>query len=301
MRGALASGLSLATLLACYAGALLAGPSLGTPLGRALGIPPLLAGVAAATAAFLGILVALAIVGSLLRRREKQRRERRPRPAWDRLGGASFGAARGALIVVLLGWLAHWLDAAVQLQQPARPAVTADSKVGALARQVVESGAERALGRSKPGAKLAARVLARPAETLTELRSVLEHPAVGALATDQIFWEMVQFDAVERALHRPSFTGVANDANLRSRLAAVGVVEEADARNPAAFRRATQQVLEDLGPRLRRLRQNPELQRLANDPEVVSLLERGDVLALLQHPGFQQVVSRTLAENGEPR
>jgi uncharacterized membrane protein required for colicin V production len=295
-RGALAAGLSLVTLVVGYGAAFLLAPILGPPLGAALGVPSLLGGVAAGSLAFAAVLVASAVAGRSLRRREAEARGDKGRPLWDRLGGACFGMARGSLVVVLVAWLAHWADAAADARGLEHAPVAGGSAVGELAQGAVETGVTSLLGDSTPGAKVTARVLARPREALGDLRWVVEQRSVEDLATDRAFWEMLEAGAVDGALRRPSFASVAADRELRVRLAAVGMIEESAAASPAAFKFAAKDVLERVGPRLRRLREDPELHQLATDPEVVYLLEQGQVLGLLQHPGFQRVVTRVLSD-----
>ena len=64
------------------------------------------------------------------------------------------------------------------------------------------------------------------------------------------------------------------------------------AEDEAAFTAAVAEVLREVGPRLRALREDPALQALVEDPEVAALLSSGDYLGLLSHPGFRQLVSR---------
>ncbi len=295
-RGALASGLSLVALLVGYGAAFLVGPLLGPAVGSALGLPALFGGVAAGSLAFGLVFVAFAIGGRVLRRREAESRGDQPRPLWDRLGGACFGVARGSLVVVLVAWLAHWADAAAEARGVERAPVAEGSAVGDLTQGAVETGVVALVGEASPGAKVTARVLARPREAFGDLRWVMEHRSVEALATDRTFWEMVEADALRPALRRPSFAAVASDRELRTRLADLGVIDDAAASTPQAFSTAAAEVLGRVGPRLRQLREDPELHQLAADPEVVYLLEQGQVLSLLRHPGFQRVVSRVLSE-----
>lgn len=296
-RGALRSGLSLVGLGASYGAALLAAPLLGAPLGAALGLPALVGGMLAGSAAFAVVSVAFAVAVRRVRRREAAAGRDRSRPLFDALGGGCFGALRGALVVVLVAWLAQWTDAAAELRGSERRPLTENSAAGTATQRLVEAGVARALGGSNPGATVTARLLARPREALVELQSVVEHPRVGSLAQDRVFWEMVDVGAIDAALRRPSFVSIARDRELRARLVSVGVIEESAAADPAAFRHSARRVLEEVGPRLRRLRQDPELHRLATDPQVVSLLENGQTLGLLQHPGFQRVVARALQDD----
>jgi hypothetical protein len=295
-RGALASGVALLALGAGYASGILAATALGPAFAAAFGLPALLAPAVAGSAAFAAVFLACSLAGALLQRRERALLAGAPRPRTDRLGGAGFGALRGALVVLLLGWLAQWVDALGRVEQAPRPSFAEGSRVGALSQSAVEAGARAALGGENPGARAAARLLARPAQTLPELQSVLEHPQLDALADDAIFWTLVEAGDVDRALDRIAFLRLAHDARLRARLASLGLLDEAGAASPAAFRREARQVLVAVGPRLRRLREDPELHRLAEDPEVVRLLERGEVLGLLQHPGFRRVVARVLED-----
>lgn len=295
-RGALASGLALLALGAGYTTGVLAAATLGPFVGSVLGVSSLLAPALAGSAGFAGAYLACSLAGSLLGRRERALRGRAPRAAFDRLGGAAFGAVRGALVVLLLGWLAQWVDALGRVEHAARPSFAEGSRVGALSQAAVEAGARAALGGQHPGARAAARLLARPAQTLPELQSVLEHPQLDELANDGVFWSLVEAGDVDRALDRLAFVQIAHDRRLRTRLAELGLVNEAAAQSPTAFRREAKPVLEAVGPRLRRLREDPELHRLAEDPEIVRLLERGELLGLLRHPDFQRVVTRVLED-----
>jgi uncharacterized membrane protein required for colicin V production len=295
-RGALASGVALLALGAGYGAGILAAATLGPFVGAAFGVPSLVAPAAAGTAAFALAYLACVLAGSLLQRRERTLRADAPRPWADRLGGAGFGAVRGALVVLLLGWLAQWVDALGRVEHAARPSFAEGSRVGALSQDAVEAGARAALGGENAGARAAARLLARPAQTLPELQSVIEHPQIGELANDGVFWTLVEAGDVDRALDRLAFVQLAHDRRLRGRLAALGLLDEDAAGSPAGFRREAKTVLEAVGPRLRRLREDPELHRLAEDPEVVRLLEHGEILGLLRHPGFQRVVTRVLED-----
>ena len=70
------------------------------------------------------------------------------------------------------------------------------------------------------------------------------------------------------------------------------MIDEAAAEDASVFRSQAAEVLDEVGPRIRGLKNDPEVQRLAQDPEVVAMLESGDTMALLTHPGIQQLVAR---------
>ena len=295
-RGALAGALALVALGAAYAAGILAATNLGPGFAASFGLPRFAAPVVAGSVGFAAVFLAVTLAGAALRRRERARRRDAPRSSLDRLGGAGFGAVRGALVVLLLGWLAQWVDALGRVEHAARPSFAEGSRVGALSQGAVEAGARAALGGEHAGARAAARLLARPAQTLPELQSVLEDPQLDELANDGVFWSLVEAGDVDRALNRLAFVQLAHDERLRARLAALGLLDEAGATSPGGFRREAKTVLESVGPRLRRLHEDPELHRLAEDPEIVRLLERGEVFGLLRHPGFQHVVTRVLED-----
>ena len=71
-------------------------------------------------------------------------------------------------------------------------------------------------------------------------------------------------------------------------------MDEAAAADPRAFRLPAGDVLRQVGPRIRGLREDPAVQDLMRDPEVVAAVQSGDHLALMTHPGFQAVVARVM-------
>jgi len=296
-RGALASALAIATLVLGYAAAAGLGPALGGPLAAAVGAPPLLGLPLGGAAAFAATALLVAAAGAVLRRRERARRGEGPRSPGDRALGAGLGALRGAFVVLLLGWLGLWLEAASTLRAAggeAPVATVGGSHVGALAQRAVEGGAEALLGGTGEG-RVAARVLARPAESLDGLRGVLESPRFEALRVDEAFWSALEAGDVDAALARGSFRLLAHDAGLRRDLAALGLVDDAAAADPAAVERELGAVVAQIAPRLAGLREDPELRALLEDPDVQAALERGDAWRLLGHAGFQRLVTRLAA------
>jgi hypothetical protein len=125
-----------------------------------------------------------------------------------------------------------------------------------------------------------------------ELQQVLENPRFEALREDAAFWSYVEAGALDTAMGRVSFRDLAQDAELRGELAALGLITPEAAADEQAFTAATADVLREVGPRLRALREDPALQELMEDPEVGDLLRSGNYLGLLSHPGFRQLVSR---------
>ena len=99
--------------------------------------------------------------------------------------------------------------------------------------------------------------------------------------------------------NRSSFYRIAHDPGLRAHLADLGLVSAAAAGDSKRFRDEVREVLDEVGPRIKGLRNDPELQRLARDPEIHGLLESGDTLGLLTHPDIQALASRLSEGLGE--
>ncbi len=295
-RGAVAGLISLASLLCSYAAGVLAALRLGPMVAPALGVPLWVGAPLAGSVAFAVVFFVCAVGGIWVCRWDRRRVKKDGRSARDRLGGACFGALRGALVVLLIGVLTLWLDAArVFSGAESRAEASASTPLRRATRAVVATGVELALG-GGPGAVLAAKVLADPAETLTQLQHVLQHPRIATLGGDREFWSDVEHGAVDTALSRGSFVALLHDAALRRELAELGLMEPAAAGDPAAFRQATRDVLVELGPRLRRIHSDPEVLALAHDPEIAGLLEAGEVVELIQNPRFTGLVARALRE-----
>lgn len=288
-RGALATGLSLAGLVTGYAVAILAGRHLGDVAAEAFGVSPLFGAPIAGTLAFCFVGFDFFLLSWILRRRS----DGVITPA-SRVGGAFFGAARGSLVVLLIGLLALWVDALPQLasREPSDEPI-ADTPLRTVTRAVVQAGVETALG-DTPGADLAARALAQPGAAIEQIRTLAARPEIVALAEDGDFWAYVENDAVQAALEQPSFQKIQWNNALRGELASLGVVDSIAAGDPALFALEMRGALEKIGPRLHQLRNDPDLAKLAADPAVADMVQRRDVVGLLANPRFQQVLSKAL-------
>jgi uncharacterized membrane protein required for colicin V production len=288
-RGALATGLSLAGLVIGYGVAILVGRHLGDVAAEVFGVSPLLGAPIAGTLAFCFVSFDFFVLSWVLRRRGDGVLSRA-----SRVGGAFFGAARGSLVVVLIGLLALWVDALPQLASRAPSGEPiADTPLRTVTRAVVQAGVETALG-DTPGADVAARALAQPGAAIEQIRTLAARPEIVALAEDAEFWSYVENDAVQAALAQPSFQKIQWNNALRGELASLGVVDSIAAGDPALFALQMRGALEKIGPRLHQLRNDPDLAKLAADPVVAEMVQRRDVVGLLANPRFQQVLSKAL-------
>ena len=291
LRGGLATGMSLLSLLVAYAVGFGCARAFGAEAAVRFELPELLGPPLIGAVSFLLAYIVMAALSALLKRQEKRRRTG-ARSARDRFFGACLGLVRGGLVVLLLSVLAIWLDALRSNGQAGfLPAVGA-SRAAAVTGDVVEAGVAAALSDAGPGsARVAARLVARPAASLADLQAVLENPHVARLQQDRLFWTYVEAGAVDAALNRGSFIDVLHDRELREGFASLGVIEGDALDDPGAFRELAASALREIGPRIRGLRDDPELKRLMSDPEIVSMVESGDTLSLLTHSGLRSFVS----------
>jgi len=292
LRGTVAGLVSVASLLLAYSAGVIAALRSGPGVAAALGIPLWVGTPLAGSVAFGAVLLLCAGMGLWVRRWDRRRVKNDGRTARDRCGGAICGAMRGSLVVLLIGVLALWLDAARALSA-GRDTELQTTPLRSATQTAVKLGVNGVLGDS-PSSVFAGKLLARPAQSLVQLQEVLGHPHFVALSEDRSFWNYVEHGAVDAALNRRAFLRVAHDAALRGDLAALGLVDAAAADDPAVFRAAIATVLLEVGPRLQRVRSDPELLALAEDPEIVGLLEAGEVVGLMRHPHFAKLVARAL-------
>jgi uncharacterized membrane protein required for colicin V production len=290
LRGGLATGMGLLSLLVAYAVGFGCARAFGVQLAARFELPELLGPPLMGAGSFCLAYIAMASLSALLKRHE-QRRRRGTRSARDRFIGACLGLVRGGLVALLLCVLAIWLDALRSSGQAEFLPSVGDSRAAIVTGDVVEAGVSAALSDTGPSARVAARLLARPATSLADLQAVLENPHVARLQQDQLFWTYVETGAVDAALNRGSFIDVMHDLDLQQGFASLGVIERDVIDDPSAFRDLAERALREIGPRIRGLRDDPELKRLMADPEVLSMVESGDTLSLLSHSGFRSFVS----------
>lgn len=295
-RGAWVAAMGVATLVACYWAAVTFGKAFGPAVAAGLGLPQMLGIPIAGSVAFLLVFVVMAVLTKVIRRRSEDR-DVSPR---GRFLGAAFGALHGVFIALLISYLAIWLDVLRESGVESIPAI-GNSAAARVTEAVVVAGIESALVDSGPAARVVARIAGRPGDSLAELRDVLESPHLERLQRDQSFWVHVEAGSIDNALNQPSFRELSEDPTFRRQLAALGLIDESSAVDATAFRHSAYEILEQVGPKIRGLRDNPELNALMEDPEVVAMIESGDTLALIGHPRFRALVAQVVSAPAEPR
>jgi uncharacterized membrane protein required for colicin V production len=294
-RGGLAAGLGILTLVVAYGAAIVAAPIFASPVAGVLGLPDLLGIPVAGSIAFAVAFVGMAILSKVLCRRAEGADDE-GRSLRDRFLGGAFGAIRGAFVVVLLCYLALWVEALRLSGAGDGIPKLGNSAAAAVTSSVVEAGVESALADSGRTGHIVAKLAANPGAAVVDLQSVVSNPRIVAVQQDKHFWANVEAGAIGAALNTPSFARLSEDEELRHQMASVGLIDQASAEAADLFRAAVGDVLREVGPRIRRLRNDPELKGLLDDPAVVAMVENGDTLGLMNHPRFRRLVSRVASD-----
>jgi uncharacterized membrane protein required for colicin V production len=294
-RGGLAAGMGLLTLVVAYGTAIIAAPILASPVANGLGLPGWLGMPVAGSIAFAVAFVAMAILSKFLCRRADAGGDA-GRSSRDRFLGGAFGAIRGAFVVALLCYLALWVEALRLSGAADGIPELGNSAAAALTSTVVEAGIKSALGDSGRTGHVIARLAANPGAAVIDLQSVVSNPLVVAVQEDRHFWANVEAGAIGAALNTRSFTRLSEDEELRRQMASIGLIDQQAAQEADRFRAAVGEVLREVGPRIRKLRNDPELKELLDDPDVVAMVENGDTLGLMNHPRFRRLVSRVVSD-----
>lgn len=298
LRGGVASASSLLTLIASYAAAVWAAQNLGGPVAEKTDLSPIFAPLVAGSVAFLCAAVLVGGLAALIRRVAEGPRGDPPLGLGSRWAGAVLGVVRGALVVVLVSYLAIWLDAARQTGAFEGLEALPDLRMSSAAKateKLVETTVSAAVDADDATAAVVARLAARPALAVRNLQEILADPRTEALQQDRFFWTLIENGAYERAMNRSSFRDLSRDREMRERFSRLGVVDAAAVEDAALFEERFREVLAEVGPRLKGLVDDPDLQRLAQDPEVLALLESGDTLGLVRHEGVQALVAKVSA------
>jgi uncharacterized membrane protein required for colicin V production len=291
-RGGLAAGLGLLTLGVAYGAAVFFGPRFGDAAASTFGVSPLFGMPLAGSIAFFVAYVVMSIAAKLLRMLEA---EHSSRSVQDRFFGGFFGVVRGGLVVLLLGYLAIWVDVLrVTGTAPDLPEL-GSSAAATVTESVVEAGVTAAMGDSRSG-RLMAHVASRPGQAIVELQDLMEHPVIAELRNDKMFWTYVEHGSIDAAMHRRAVLALTYDRDMRVTLHEFGLIDEAAVEDAEVMRTQTREMLAELGPRIHGIKTDPKVQELMRDPEVLEAVQAGDHLALITHPGFQEVVARVMEE-----
>ncbi len=294
-RGAVVSAMGVATILLCYWAAIGFGKAFGSAAAIGLGLPEIIGIPIVGSLAFFCVFALMAVLTNVIRRRCEDRNES-PR---DRFLGAAFGALRGIFVALLLSYLAIWLDALRETGVESVPAV-GTSAAASVTEALVVAGVESALSDSGPAARVVARIVGRPGDSLAELRDVLDSPHIARLQSDESFWVYLEAGSIDAAMNQPSFLELSQDPTFRRQLAALGLIDESAAADSQAFGESAREMLHQVGPRIRGLSENPELIALMGDPDVVAMVESGDTIGLMGHERFRTLVAKLVSVPMKP-
>ena len=294
LRGTLASFLRIISLVLAYGAAIVLAPVFGPAVADAMSLPDLLGLPIAGSIAFVVTYLVCGVLTQLVQSWERRQRRGEERSPADRIGGALFGGLQGAFLMLLIGWLGLWIEAGQSTGALESLPDTSNSALGQMTQSLVETGGSLLVDDADAGARIALKMVARPKETLQGMQQIIENPRVRSLQEDRLFWAYVESGAIDAALNRASFLGIAYDDTLRDELAEVGLIQQYAATDPRLFRNEARDALEEISPRIRGLKNDPVVRELLNDPEVVAALQRGDHLALLQNPRFREVVAHVM-------
>lgn len=297
-RGVVASLVGLVSLVAGYVAGVWAAAGLAGFAADSLVVPSLVAPAVAGTLGFAVAWLVTSALGDVAIAWDGERVASVGRGPVDRGLGALVGLARGALVVVLLAVLTSWLDAARDLGAVEGLAAVPDasgSAAVAASGELVESAVSSALADAGAAGRMAARITARPSESLASAQALLEDPRLTQMFEDRLFWTLIAEGSIDYAMNRAAIRAVVDDAEMRGRFVELGLVEPRARADRDAFRAALSDVLAQVAPKVHRLQHDPELLELAQDPQLVALVESGDMLALISHPGIRKLVDRVSA------
>ncbi len=294
-RGAVVSGSGLAGLIFGYAGGILGAMKLAGWVEEALVVSPLIAPAVAGTIGFVAAWLVVSSLCDVLVAWDQARADFEGRGIVDRALGATFGLARGSLIVVLLSVLMTWLDAARDLGAVEGLAALPQSENSAVADAtgtIVEAAVSTALSGSGAAGDVAARITARPGRALESVQLILNDERLNQLFEDKLFWTAIQSESIDYAMNRSAIRSMVRDPEMRGRFVDLGLVGEAAREDQDVFRNAMASVLAEIAPKIAGLHRDPEIQALASDPEIIRLVQSGDTFALMSHPRLKRIVNR---------
>jgi hypothetical protein len=285
-RGGAESGVRFAGLALAYVGAYAAGSLAGGALASALGVP-VWAGLAGA--GLLGFLAAQALV-ELAARSARAALDDDPSDA-SRVAGAAFGIARGALLLVPILSLAGFAESMRQLDPAAALPDLSGARATAMGQAVAGAAAERIAADGDGASRVTAKFVAAPGESVAALSAIASDARIRVLQSDAGFWRDLESGDIEGALARPTFTELARDAELRARLAGLGLVAESSALDAQQFHAEMASVMAEVAPRIARVKADPAFQELLADEALRERVRAGDTLALLTDPRVRAIVA----------
>ena len=207
------------------------------------------------------------------------------------------------MIAALVAWVGLMASAAKDLAPEGDTSLAAvpsaeGSLLAGVTESAIEGAVETALG-DDPASRVVARMAARPGQRLVALQGLLDHPDVQAVQDDAFLLDAGrERRRADRALNRMSFYRVAHDPELRATFADLGFVSEEASGDSNVFRAELRGVLDQVGSRIKGIKNDPEMQALARDPEIIGMLQSGDTIGLLRNERIRGLAAR-LAETGE--
>lgn len=287
-RGGEESGVRLIGLPVAYGCSYLAGLLAGPALAAALGGSSWLGALGAGLIGFLAVQALVEILARGARRRSEGQRISDA----SRLAGALCGVARGFLLVVPLLWLASFAEGAREAGVSPNLPDLSGARSTQITQALVAVGTEGLARSEDRGDRMTAHALAAPGESVAALNQIVSDPRMRVLQSDPGFWRDVENGNIADALARPTFLELTRDAQVRARLAKLGLIAPTSAVDAQQFQDEMALVMTAVGPKLRALRNDPALAELMADPEVRARIQSGDTLGLLGDPRVRALVAR---------
>lgn len=284
-RGASESAIRLFGLAFAYAVSVLIGGVAGGALAGALNLTGWLG---AAGAGVLGFLAAQALVEIAARRARAAGGD--PSDA-SRIVGSALGIVRGGLLLLPLLWLAAFTESVRQANPATGLPDLSGARTARVGQRVAEAAAERIAAGGDRGTRITAKLLAKPGPSIAALSAVASDARLRVLQADSGFWRDLENGDTEGALARPTFVQLARDAELRGRLADLGMVAESSVVDAQQFHDEMAAVMAEVGPRIRRIKADPAFQELLADEALRARVQAGDTASLLTDPRIQRLIA----------
>ena len=284
-RGGPESGVRFLGLGVAYGGAFLAGSLAGGALAGALGVAPWMGLVGAG---LVGFVAAQALVEIVAR---KQRADGDELSDVSRIAGSAFGIARGALLLAPLLFVASFSESVRQVSPAAALPDLSGARATGVGQAVASVAAQQIAASGEGSARLTARFVASPGQSVSALSAIAADPRIRVLQSDASFWRDLERGDIASALARPTFAELARDGDLRAQMAALGLVPETSALDAQQFSAEMARVMAEVAPRIARIKADPAFQELLADEALRERVRNGETLALLSDPRLQRVVA----------